>query len=147
MHIHRKFWFHYFLGVTPFLNLEFWPKWKILLFFLVSATPLKPLNRISWNFVDMKDIMCRYAYPQEILSPFFFSELRPFWTSKFDGNERTYWYSWSAQLSIYTSFCSHILLALEKPILMLYGFFFSDLNFWISLICYLLIRDLLLIND
>ena len=48
--------------------------------FLVSATPLKPHNRISWNFVAMKDIMCRYAYPQEILIPFFFSELRPFWT-------------------------------------------------------------------
>ena len=48
--------------------------------FLVSTTPLKPLNRISWNFVVMKDIMCRCAYPQEILIPFFFSELRPFWT-------------------------------------------------------------------
>ena len=30
--------------------------------FLVSTTPLKPLNRISWNFVVMKDIMCRCAY-------------------------------------------------------------------------------------
>ena len=48
--------------------------------FLVSATPLKPLNRISWNFVVMKDIMCRCAYPQEILIPLFFSELRHFWT-------------------------------------------------------------------
>ena len=38
------------------------------------------------------------AYPQEILIPFFFSELRPFWTSKFDENERYYWNSWSAQL-------------------------------------------------
>ena len=46
--------------------------------YLVSATPLKPLNRISWNFVVMKDIMCRCAYPQEISIPFFFSELRPF---------------------------------------------------------------------
>ena len=48
--------------------------------FLVSTTPLKPLNRISWNFVVMKDIMCRCAYPQEILIQFIFSELRPFWT-------------------------------------------------------------------
>ena len=39
--------------------------------FLVSATPLKPLNRISWNSVVMKDIMCRCAYPQEILIQFF----------------------------------------------------------------------------
>ena len=45
---------------------------------LVSATPLKPLNRIAWNFVVMKDIMCRYAYAQEILIQFFLSELRPF---------------------------------------------------------------------
>ena len=35
--------------------------------FLVSTTPLKLLNRISWNFVVMKDIMCRCAYPQEML--------------------------------------------------------------------------------
>ena len=119
----------FFLGIT----LKFWPKLNILPKQLVSATPLKPLyriswnyvvmkdllcrcaylhkfflgimpllnleiytgttetvcqgnssdtalNRISWNFVVMKDIMCRCAYPQEILIPFFFSELRPFWT-------------------------------------------------------------------
>ena len=42
--------------------------------FLVSPTPLKPLNKISWNLVAMKDIMCRCAYPQEILIQFFFSE-------------------------------------------------------------------------
>ena len=47
--------------------------------FLVSATPLKPLNRISWNCVDMKDIMCNCAYAQNILIQFFFlSELCPF---------------------------------------------------------------------
>ena len=34
--------------------------------FLVSTTRLKPLNRISWNFVVMKDIMCRCAYSLEI---------------------------------------------------------------------------------
>ena len=94
VHIHRKFWFHFFL----FLNFEFWRKWKILLKQLVSATPLKPLNRISWNFVIMKDIMCRYAYPQDILIPFFSESNAPFWTSKFDENERYYWNSWSAQL-------------------------------------------------
>ena len=44
----------------------------------VSATPLKPLNRISWNFVVMKDIMCRYAYAQDISIQFFLSELSPF---------------------------------------------------------------------
>ena len=61
----------FFLWITLFLNFEIWRKWKILLKQLVSTTPLKPLNRISWNFVDMKDIMCRCAYPQEILIPFF----------------------------------------------------------------------------
>ena len=47
-----------------FLNLEIWPKWKILLKQFVSATPLKPLNRISWNILVKKDLMCRCAYPQ-----------------------------------------------------------------------------------
>ena len=37
-----------------------------------SAIPLKLLNRISWNFVVMKDLMCRCAYPQDILFQFIF---------------------------------------------------------------------------
>ena len=57
----------FFLGVMPFLNFEIWRKWKILLKQLVSTTPLKPLNRIAWIFVVMKDIMCRYAFLQEML--------------------------------------------------------------------------------
>ena len=57
----------FFLWITLFLNFKIWRKWKILLKQLVSATPLKPLNRISWNFVVMKDIMCRYAFLQEML--------------------------------------------------------------------------------
>ena len=61
----------FFLGVTPFLNLEIWPKWKILLKQFVSTTPLKPLKRTSWNFVVMKDLMCRCAYPQEFWFFFF----------------------------------------------------------------------------
>ena len=52
----------FFLGVTPFLNFEIWRKWKILLKQFVSTTRLKPLNRIAWNFVIMKDIMSRYAF-------------------------------------------------------------------------------------
>ena len=72
MHIHRKFGFNFFLGVTPVLVVEIWLKWKILLKQFVSVTPLKPLNRISWNFVAMKDITCRCAYRQEILIQFFF---------------------------------------------------------------------------
>ena len=51
----------FFLRVTPFFNLEIWPKWKILLKQFFSATPLKLLNRISWNFVVVKDIPCRCA--------------------------------------------------------------------------------------
>ena len=66
--------------------------------FLVSATPLKSLNRITWNYVVVKEIMCKCAYPKEILIPYFFSGLRSFWTSKFDKNERYYWNSWLAQL-------------------------------------------------
>ena len=62
----------FFLGVSPFLHLEIWPKWDILLKQFVSATTLKPLNRITWNFVVVKDIPCRCAYLQEILFQFFF---------------------------------------------------------------------------
>ena len=57
----------FFLGVTPFLNFEIWRKWKILLKQFVSTTRLKPLNRIAWNFVIMKDIICRYAFLQKML--------------------------------------------------------------------------------
>ena len=49
---------------------------------LVSATPPKPLNRISWNFVVMKNIMCRCAYPQESflgVRIFFNLEILPKW--------------------------------------------------------------------
>ena len=46
----------------PSLNFEIWWKWKIRLKQLFSTTPLKPLNRIVWNFVVMKDIMCRYVF-------------------------------------------------------------------------------------
>ena len=67
----------FFLGVSPFLNLEIWPKWYYSTQF-VSATPLKSLNRITWNFVVMKDIMCTCAYPQEILIQFFFLGVTPF---------------------------------------------------------------------
>mgnify|MGYP003691383997 CR=1 FL=1 len=57
----------FFWEQCPFLNFEIWRKWKILLKQLVSTTPLKQLNRIAWNFVVMKDIMCRYAFLQEML--------------------------------------------------------------------------------
>ena len=73
-------------------------KMKDTTVFLVGATPLKSLNRISKNSVVIKDIMCRCTYPQTILFPSFFSKLRSFWISKFDENERYYWNSWSAQL-------------------------------------------------
>ena len=53
--------------IMPFLNLEIWPKWKILLKQSVSATPLKLLNRISWNLIVLKDSMCRFAFLQEML--------------------------------------------------------------------------------
>ena len=56
--------------------------------FLVSATPLKLLNRISWNFVVIKNIMCRCAYPQEILIQFLFSGVTSY--LKFGQNERYY---------------------------------------------------------
>jgi hypothetical protein len=44
----------------------------------VSATPLKLLNRISWNFVGSKDTICSCAYYQEILIAWILWELWPF---------------------------------------------------------------------
>ena len=70
-----NFDFIFCLGIMHFLNLEIWPKWKILLKQFVSATPLKLLNRIFWNFVVMKDIMCSYAFLQEMLIWSFYAPL------------------------------------------------------------------------
>ena len=55
-------------------RLCFWPVSQSVsqsVLFFLSLYPMKPLNRISWNFVVIKDIMCRWAYPQEILIRFF----------------------------------------------------------------------------
>ena len=73
--------FHFFSRSHALMNLEIWPKWKKVLKQFVSATPLKPLNRIYWNFVVVKDIPyipCRCAYPQENLIHFFFLGVKPF---------------------------------------------------------------------
>ena len=51
---------------------------NILLKQLVSATPLKLLNRISWNLVGSKDTICSCAYYQEILIFWILLELCPF---------------------------------------------------------------------
>ena len=77
-HIHRKFRFHFFLRVTPFFNLEIWSTWKIL---LNSLSPQLLWNR-STEFCETLKLWktyCKCAYPQEILIPFCYSELRPFW--------------------------------------------------------------------
>ena len=44
----------------------------------VSATPLKLLNRISWNLVGSKDTICSCTYYQEILIAWILLELCPF---------------------------------------------------------------------
>ena len=90
MHIHRKFWFKFFSWSYGLFELRNLAKMKDTTVFLVCATPLKPIHRISWSFVVMKDIMCRCVYPQEIFIPFFFLELCPFWTYKFGQNEGYY---------------------------------------------------------
>lgn len=70
-------WF-FFLGVMSLLILNIRPKLSIPLKQFVSATPLKPLNRVSRNSVVMKAIMLRiFAENVEII---FIRELRPFWT-------------------------------------------------------------------
>ena len=63
---YKELLIHFLLGIMPLLNVEIWPKLNILLKQFVSAIPLKPLNRILWNFVVMKDKLCKCAYLQEI---------------------------------------------------------------------------------
>ena len=41
----------------------------------VGTTPLKLMNRISWNLVDSKDTICSCAYYQEILISWILWEL------------------------------------------------------------------------
>ena len=63
-----------------------WNLWELCLFELrnlllkqlLSATPLKLLNRISWNLVGSKDTICGCAYCQEILISWILWELCPF---------------------------------------------------------------------
>ena len=64
---YQKIWSPKFCGSYAPLNLKISP--NILLKQLVSATPLKLLNRISWNLVGSKDTICSCAYYQEMLIP------------------------------------------------------------------------------
>lgn len=48
------------------------PAWKLLIRLL-----LYPMHWFPWNFVGMKDTMCRCAYYQEIPIPLFFWEFSP----------------------------------------------------------------------
>ena len=41
---------YFSLGITTFFNFEIWPNKRYYLKQFVSATPLKPLTRTSWNF-------------------------------------------------------------------------------------------------
>ena len=67
VHITSKFWSPEFCGSYAPLNLEI--SRNLLLKQLVSATPLKLLNRISWNLVGSKDTICSCTYYQEMLIP------------------------------------------------------------------------------
>ena len=68
MHIYRKFWFNFFSeSNAPFWTLKFdeneryyWNGWSAKLHWNRSTEFL-------WNFVVMKDIICRYAFLQEML--------------------------------------------------------------------------------
>jgi hypothetical protein len=74
--ITSKFWSPEICGSYAPLNLSI--SRNILLKQLVSATPLKLLNRISWNLVGSKDTICSCAYYQEILIAWILWELCPF---------------------------------------------------------------------
>ena len=59
--------------------------------FFVSATPLKPLNRMSWNFVVIKNILHRCANLQQFLIQFFSGNYAAFELRKI--------YYWTVSLS------------------------------------------------
>ena len=67
----EKIWFIFYLDIRSHLNLDIFSKWNILLKLIVSATILKPLHKISWNFAVMMHMMSRCAYLREMLIPFF----------------------------------------------------------------------------
>ena len=90
------------LRFTPSLNFEIWRKWKILLKQLVSTTPLKPPTRIKWNFVVMKDMICKYAFLQEMLIWSFWGAIYiPFFVRLPVHN------AWNCH-SLYTAFSSNV---------------------------------------
>ena len=92
----------FFLGFTSFLNFDIWRKWKILLKQLVSTTPPKPLNRSAWIFVDINDIICRYAFLQEMLIWSFWGAIYiPFFVRLTVPN------AWNCH-SLYTAFSSNV---------------------------------------
>ena len=94
----------FFLGITPFWTSKFDENeryyWNSL---------LAQLNRISWNFVVMKDIICRCAYPQEILLPFSMSyalfELRN-WAHLFRNLGQAGWYFGKRVTNLFQIFLS-----------------------------------------
>ena len=59
--IQRKFWFNFFSRSYALFEQKFGQNEVYYSKVFVSTTPLKPLNRISWNFVVNQDIMCRCA--------------------------------------------------------------------------------------
>ena len=63
----QEIWSPQFCGSYVPLNIEI--SRNLLLKQLVSATPLKLLNIISWNLVGSKDTICSCAYYQKILIP------------------------------------------------------------------------------
>ena len=97
MHITRKFLSPEFCGSYAPLNLKI--SRNLILKQLVSATPLKLLNRISWNLVGSKDTICTFfcsfAYYQKFWSPKFCGSYAPL---NLNFSEIYFWSSLSAQL-------------------------------------------------
>ena len=77
VHISMKFWFHFFFSVSC-ACFELWPKWNIWLKEFVIETPLKPLHRILWNFVVMKDTLFSLQICCNFLFNYFSSNYAPF---------------------------------------------------------------------
>jgi hypothetical protein len=77
-HMHNYIWCPYYLpSFIKFCSVVSEELRCLSVTQFVSATPLKLLNRISWNLVGSKDTICSCAYDQEMLIPWILWELCP----------------------------------------------------------------------
>ena len=100
----------FYLGIRPFLNLEIWPKWKILLKQFVCATPLKPLSDETSFLSDCPSLMLWIAirciqHSQTMLECGVCELAHSFF--HFSMGEFNCWYIWYDKSAVYSLWYSY----------------------------------------